>query len=68
MGNILHYNFEKYDEALYCYECALELMLVHLPSTHLDIFTLYHSMVDIYNKQNENDKDQGSFCNVKQIS
>ncbi|CAF4981223.1 unnamed protein product, partial [Rotaria sp. Silwood1] len=44
MGCILHYCFEKYDEAINCYERALQLMLVHLPSTHPDIFSLYNRL------------------------
>jgi tetratricopeptide (TPR) repeat protein len=56
MGNILCYSFKKYEEAMNYYKRALELMLVHLPSTHSDIDSLYDSMADIYEEQNELDQ------------
>jgi tetratricopeptide (TPR) repeat protein len=56
MGNILYYCFKKYDEAMNCYEHSLELMLVYLPATHPDISSVYDSMAEIYEKQNELDK------------
>jgi tetratricopeptide (TPR) repeat protein len=56
MGTILCYSSKKYEQAMNYYERALELMLVHLPSTHPDIDSLYDSMVYIYEKQNELDQ------------
>jgi tetratricopeptide (TPR) repeat protein len=71
MGSILHYVFSKYDEALHCYKKALDLMLVSLPSTHPDIYSLYDNMADIYETQNKMDSvlDMLKKCiNVKQRS
>lgn len=56
MGVILFYVFNKYDEALYCYKHALELMIEHLPSAHPDILSVYRTMADIYEIQNETNK------------
>lgn len=56
IGTILQYSFEKYNEAMKCYERALELMLVHLPSTHPDIVSLYNNMADIYEEQKQLEK------------
>jgi len=70
MGSILHYSFRKYDEALRCYERALELMLVHLPSAYSDIFSLYTEMANIYEEQNRLDEalDMLSKCRNAQRS